>query len=109
MIKWIFTAVVFTLFYIKEVVIANVRVAREVLSLRPSLRPGIIGLPVDGYTDRQIWALASLLTMTPGTISLEVDEAKRILYLHTLYTEPSADELRALIKRDYERPVRILF
>ncbi len=109
MIKWTFTAVVFTLFYIKEVVISNLRVARDVLSPRPHLKPGIVGVPVGDYSDRQIWVLASLLTMTPGTISIEVDEARHMLYLHTLYTEPSADELRAQIKRDYERPVRILF
>lgn len=109
MIKWISTALVFAVFYGKEVVISNLRVAKDVLSPRPHLQPGIVGVPVDDYTDRQVWALASLLTMTPGTISIEVDEAKRVLYLHTLYTEPSADELRAHIKRDYERPVRILF
>lgn len=109
MIKWIFTAVAFTLFYIKEVVISNLRVARDVLSPDPDLKPGIVGIHVDGYSDRQIWVLASLLTMTPGTISIEIDEAKHVLYLHTLYTEPSADELRALIKRDYERPICILF
>lgn len=109
MIKWISTALVFALFYGREVVISNLRVAKDVLSPRPHLKPGIVGISVADYTDRQIWALASLLTMTPGTISLEVDEAERVLYLHTLYTEPSADELRAHIKRDYERPVRILF
>lgn len=109
MIKWLFTAVAFSLFYSKEVVISNLRVAKDVLSPKPDLKPGILGVSVSDYTDRQIWALASLLTMTPGTISIEVDENKRVLYLHTLYTEPSADELRAQIKRDYERPVRILF
>ncbi len=109
MIKWITTAVVFTIFYGKEVVISNLRVAKDVLSPHPHLKPGIVGIPVGDYSDRQVWILASLLTMTPGTISIEVDETKRVLYLHTLYTEPSADELRAQIKRDYERPVRILF
>jgi multicomponent Na+:H+ antiporter subunit E len=107
--KWLLTAIVFTLFYLKEVVISNLRVARDVLSPQPNLKPGIVGVPVGDYSDRQIWVLASLLTMTPGTISIEVDETKRVLYLHTLYTEPSADELRNQIKRDYERPVRILF
>lgn len=109
MIKWIGTAFVFSLFYLKEVVISNLRVARDVLSPKPHLTPGIVGVSVADYTDRQIWILASLLTMTPGTISIEVDETRRVLYLHTLYTEPSADELRAQIKRDYERPVRLLF
>ena len=109
MIRWLITAVVFTLFYGKEVVKSNLRVARDVLSPRPNLEPGIVGFSVEGYTDRQIWALASLLTMTPGTISIEIDEVSRVLFLHTLYTEPSADGLRAQIKQDYERPVRILF
>ena len=109
MIKWLTTALVFAVFYGKEVVISNLRVAKDVLSIRPNLKPGIVGVPVGDYSDRQIWVLASLLTMTPGTISIEVDEIKRVLYLHTLYTDQSADELRAQIKRDYERPVRILF
>jgi len=109
MIRWISTAVTFSLFYLKEVIISNLRVAKDALTPNPKLHPGIIGVPVGHYTDRQIWALASLLTMTPGTISIEVDETTRVLYLHTLYLKPSADDLRAQIKRDYERPVSILF
>jgi multicomponent Na+:H+ antiporter subunit E len=106
---WCVTAVTFGLFYLREVLHSNLRVARDVLARDPRLSPGIVSLALGDLTDRQTLALATLLTMTPGTLSLEVDEHNRLLHIHTLYTKPSPDELRASIQRDYERPIRILF
>lgn len=106
--EWVITLLKFAVFYFGEVVASNFRVARDVLSPKPDISPGIVGVPLGDLTDRQIWFLATLLTMTPGTLTLEVDEVGRTLYLHCLYTDSSAIELRETIKVNYVRPLCIL-
>ena len=105
---WLITLLKFAGFYCGEVVVSNIRVARDVISPRPTISPGIVAVPLGDLTDRQIWFLATLLTMTPGTLSLEVDEVARKLYLHCLYTKPSPAELRELIEVKYVRPLCVL-
>jgi multicomponent Na+:H+ antiporter subunit E len=107
-IVWLITLIKFVGFYSVEVIVSNFRVARDVLSPRLEISPGIVAVPLGDLTDRQIWFLATLLTMTPGTLSLEVDEVARKLYLHCLYTQPSPAELRETIKVKYVRPLCIL-
>lgn len=107
-LEWLITLIKFTFFYFGEVVASNFRVARDVLSPTPDISPGIVAVPLGDLTDRQIWFLATLLTMAPGTLSLEVDEVARKLYLHCLYTEPSPHELRETIEVNYVRPLCIL-
>jgi multicomponent Na+:H+ antiporter subunit E len=107
-LRWFAAALAFAAFYLREIVVSNLRVARDVLSPRPRLVPGIVRLPIDGLTDRQALAYATLLTMTPGTLTLEIEPATHSLYLHTLYAEPSPDALRAHLREHYERPLRRL-
>ncbi len=71
--------------FARELVIANARVAWEVLTPGLSLRAGIVRVPTDCRTDWEMLWLANTLTMTPGTLSLEVDTDSRDLYVHTIY------------------------
>ncbi|GAB5558631.1 MAG: hypothetical protein SynsKO_02780 [Synoicihabitans sp.] len=105
---WVVTFLKFAVFYFGEVVVSNFRVARDVLSPRPDISPGIVAVALGDLTDRQIWFLATLLTMTPGTLSLDVNEVERKLYLHCLYTDLSPTELRQTIDIKYVRPLCIL-
>jgi multicomponent Na+:H+ antiporter subunit E len=98
----------FLLFYAKEMLSANLRVAWDVISIRRHSRPGIVAVPLDLTTDLEITVLASLLALTPGTISLDVSSDRRVLYVHAMFVE-SADALRKTIKRDLERRVKELF
>lgn len=106
---WLVTAIRFAAFYIKEVIVCNIRVACDVLWHANQLETGVISFPVNNMTERQRLILATLLTMTPGTLSLELDHRRRLLYIHTLYLNPSAEKLRDSIRRNYEHPIRILF
>lgn len=94
----------FLLFFLRELVVANLRVARTVLSPRLSIRPGVIAVPLDLETDAEITLLTNLLTLTPGTLSLDVSTDHRILYMHTMDFS-DADEFRSQIKEGFERRV----
>ena len=71
------------------------------LSPHPKIRPGIIGVPLDAKTDGEITLLACLITLTPGTLSLDVSDDRKTLYVHSMYG-PSRDETLDGL-RDMER------
>ncbi|WP_437837857.1 Na+/H+ antiporter subunit E [Sorangium sp. So ce1153] len=98
----------FMLFYMKEMVRANLRVARDVMSIRRKSRPGIVAVPLDLTTDLEITVLTFLLALTPGTFGLDVSSDRTVLFVHAMFVE-SADALRATIKNDLERRVKELF
>ncbi len=98
----------FLLFYAQEMIRANWRVARDVISIQRKSRPGIVAVPLDLTTDLEITVLASLLALTPGTLSLDVSSDGRVLYVHAMFVD-SADVLRESIKNDFERRVKALF
>jgi multicomponent Na+:H+ antiporter subunit E len=92
----------FSLFFIKELIKANLRVAYEVLSVRQGMTPGVIAIPLDAKTDAEITALANLITLTPGTLSLDVSNDRRVLYVHAMYVK-DVEEFKEEIKEGLER------
>ncbi len=97
-------AVGLVMLFVREMVLANLRVAYDVVTPRHHMRPGIIALPLDVESDIEITLLANLITMTPGTLSLEVSSDRRVLYVHAMYIE-DVPALQRKIKRDFERRV----
>jgi multicomponent Na+:H+ antiporter subunit E len=94
----------FAAFFAKEVVVSALRVARAVLSPRPRLRPALVRVPLDVRTDVQITALAVLVTLTPGTLALEVSPDRRTLLVHAMFAA-DLERVRRDIKVGFERPI----
>ncbi|MDN3519190.1 Na+/H+ antiporter subunit E [Aquisalimonas lutea] len=97
----------FTFFYIWELIQSNLRVAYEVLTPSHHMKPGVIGLPLDATTDAQITMLANLITMTPGTLSLDVSNDRRMLFIHAMYIEDE-NALHAELKELERRVISLL-
>lgn len=95
----------FALFFARELVKANLRVAYDVLTPRHYMRPGVVAIPLDVQTDAEITLLANLITLTPGTLSLDVSTDRRVLYVHAMYVT-DLEQLRRDIKVGFERRVR---
>lgn len=102
--KRLFSIIELILFFAKEVILSNVKVARDALSPSPKINPSFVSIRLAQMSDRQIFVLANLITMTPGTLSLEVSPDKRELTLHTLYADEAAS-LQEDITRNYQRRV----
>ena len=97
-------AVMLLLVFLRELIKANLRLAHDVLTPTHYMRPAIIGIPLDARSDFEITLLANLITLTPGTLSLNVSEDRSVLYIHSVYT-PDADHLRHTIKESLERRI----
>mgnify|MGYP000533675759 CR=1 FL=1 len=89
-------------FFLWELVLANLKVARDVLAPVERLRPAVVAVPLDLKTDWQITLLAILITLTPGTLSLDVSTDRKVLFVHAMHVgDPAA--LRHEIKSGFER------
>jgi multicomponent Na+:H+ antiporter subunit E len=92
-------------YFLWQVVLANAKVARAVLGPVARLRPGIVSVPLANDRDAEIALLADLITLTPGTLSLEVSEDRRTLYVHALDAS-DPEGLRRAIRDGFERRIR---
>ena len=97
-------AISFFLFFLKELVISNFRVAYDVITPSYRMRPAVIAIPLDASTPTEITLLANLITLTPGTLSLDVSDDRKVLYVHAMFVS-DPDEVRASIKNGFERRV----
>jgi multicomponent Na+:H+ antiporter subunit E len=92
------------LLFLWQIVLANLRVAYDVLTPRHHMRPGIIALPLDVGSDVEITLLANLITLTPGSLSLEVSVDHKVLYVHAMYID-DVEALQRRIKGSLERRI----
>ncbi len=91
-----------------QLVLANLKVAWDVLTPTHHMRPGVVAVPLDAQSDLEITILANLITLTPGTLSLDVSDDKSVLYVHVMHLG-DMDEFRSEIKQGLEiRLLRLL-
>ncbi len=99
----------FAVFYLWELILANLRVAYDVVTPSHHMTPGVIAVPLDARTDVEITLLANLITLTPGSLSLDVSEDRRFLYVHSMYIDGGDMEAaRRSIKGLERRVLKVL-
>lgn len=94
----------FVLFFFKELIMANLSVAYEVITPHYNMNPGIVAVPLDIKTDFQIMLLANMISLTPGTFSMDVSSDRKYLYVHAMYIKSKKDFIRE-IKNGFERQI----
>lgn len=102
--------ILLALLFVKELLLSAVGVARLVLTpaLGKRLRPAIIAYPLQARSDVEITLLANLITLTPGTLTVDVSPDRKRLYIHVLSLE-SEEKLIASIHDGFERRVMDIF
>ena len=101
-VNWI----LYILFFLKELLFSSISVTKTVLFPKGRVCPGIVKVPLDLKSDLGITILANTITLTPGTLSLDVSSDKKFLYVHALCLDPAdRDQFVASIKNDFEKKV----
>lgn len=101
-------AIRYVFMVIKDIITANFEVAMLILGPVSKLRPGFVAVPINLHSDLGITVLASTVSLTPGTVSVEVSKDKAFLYIHTLHLSDEAGLIEE-IKSRYEAPVKEIF
>ena len=88
-------------FFVKELLIANWTVVRQVLAPELKIHSGIIAYPLTLQHDMLITLLANMITLTPGTLSVEVAPDRKYLFIHFLDVDDVEEEIQ-IIKEGFE-------
>ncbi|MEW9806840.1 Na+/H+ antiporter subunit E [Mesorhizobium sp. ZMM04-5] len=88
--------------FVKELVLSGWRVAVLVLSPRMNLKPGIFAYQLKVDSDFEITLLANMITLTPGTLSVDVSPDRRTLYVHAIDCS-DVEKAQADIRNGFER------
>lgn len=97
-------AITFIVYFLKELVVANLKVAYDILTPNYRMKPTVVALPLSVTTDMEITLLAAIITLTPGSLSVDVSADRKMLYVHTLYVKNNDLELvKEDIKQGFER------
>lgn len=91
-----------------DIVKANWEVARQVVGPVDALKPAFVTVPLDLDDPFVATLLASIVSLTPGTVSIDIDTAAKALYVHALHVEDEAAMI-ATIKARYEVPLKEAF
>jgi multicomponent Na+:H+ antiporter subunit E len=87
-----------TVEFVRELVVANIHLARDILRPVPPFRPGFIRFDIRDLGSTQTVLLSNLVSLTPGTLTVDIDEQGNTLYVHTLYAQ-DPDAVRHGIRR----------
>ena len=92
--------------FVVELLMSALRVARLVIrpDLNAHIKPTFVAFPLTAKTDAEITLLANLITLTPGTLSVDVSEDRRFLFVHAIHMTDREAFIRE-IAEGFERQV----
>ena len=99
--RWIRLVVLFH----RELVRSSLSVAWDVLTPRHRARPGIVAVPLRAKGEAEVLLVTNLISLTPGTLCLDVTEDCNTLYVHAMFADDPA-RIRADIEGGMERWVK---
>ena len=99
-----FKIVGFFFFFLYEMFKANWQVAYEVMTTHLHMKPGIVKIELEAKTDLEITLLSNLISLTPGTLVVDVSDDRKVMYVHGMYLEDKAKFIQS-IKIGLEKPL----
>lgn len=100
----VYAVVKLTFIFLKELILSNIAVLKVVLKPKLDMRPGIFAYETVLTRDWEITLLSSLITLTPGTLVIDVSEDNKILYIHAMDIEDIEDATKS-IKESFEKAI----
>ena len=94
----------FFFYFLYEMLKANFQVAYEVVTSNLHMKPGFIKMKLEARTDLEITLLANLISLTPGTLVIDVSDDRKVMYIHGMYLE-DRDKFIESIKDGLEKPL----
>jgi len=97
--------IVLAAFFLRELLVSSVKVAWSVFTPLRNSKPGIISIPLEPSSNIQLTVLANLISLTPGSLSLDISADRKHLVVHAMFIE-DPDDFRNEIKQGMEHRVK---
>ncbi|TFL17298.1 Na+/H+ antiporter subunit E [Jannaschia formosa] len=88
-----------------ELIVSSLSVAWDVLTPRHRARPGIIAVPLKAKGEAEVLLVTNLISLTPGTLSLDVTADCNTLFVHAMFAD-DPEKIASDITNGMERWVR---
>lgn len=95
-------SIYFVFYFIYEMLLANIQVAYDVVTPKYFFTPGIISYKMNAKTDVEINLLSTVISLTPGTMVLDISDDNTTLYIHVMYLK-DRDIFTEQIRNGFER------
>ncbi|WP_342071144.1 Na+/H+ antiporter subunit E [Yoonia algicola] len=96
------------LFFLYDLCVSSIRVAYDVLTPTDYSNPAILEMPLDVKSDIEILLVTNLISLTPGTLSLDVTPDRKTLIVHAMFADDPEAVIKSL-KSGMERMVKEVF
>lgn len=100
----VFKVLGFFFFFLYEMLKANWQVAYEVMTSNLHMKPGIVKIELEAKTDLEITLLSNLISLTPGTLVVDISDDRKVMYVHGMYLEDKTKFIES-IKLGLEKPL----
>lgn len=80
--------------FLEDLVVSSLQVAKAVLSPNDITKPRLVTIPLDVTTDAGITMVANFISLTPGTLSIDVSDDRKTLLVHDLLGGDSSEQAR---------------
>lgn len=100
----VFAVIRLFLIFIKELILSNIAVLKVILKPKLDIRPGIFALTTELQKDWEITILANLITLTPGTLVVDVSPDNKVLYIHAMDIDDAEEAIKS-IKNTFEKAI----
>lgn len=90
--------------FLKELVMSNFSVLKLIVQPTMPIRPAIFAMPTVLEQDWEITLLSSLITLTPGTVVIDISDDNKTLYIHSIDFE-DIDEAIDSIRNTFEKAI----
>ncbi|WP_243387683.1 Na+/H+ antiporter subunit E [Bacillus kexueae] len=93
------------LIFIKELILSNLSVLKVIISPKLNMKPGIFSLETTLEKDWEITLLANLITLTPGTLVIDVSDDNKTLFIHAMDLD-DVEQARQDIRESFEKAIK---
>ncbi len=104
----VFRFIIFVLYYLKELIVSSLYVAWDIITPKDLMKPGIVEVPVDLKSETAVIAFANLISMTPGSLTMDMSPDKKKIYIHAMYLHDKQEFIDKM-KNELEHKIRQIF
>jgi len=109
-VRKFFLILMFIPVFFYEALMASLKVSYHVLEKTPSFNPGIVKVKTELEDITALTLLANLITLTPGTLTLDYDKSEQVYYIHWIDVKTVEEaELKKEIIARFERWLEVIF
>lgn len=92
--------------FVRQLIVQNVTLSLRVLKPKIPIHPGIVAIPTRLRSDIALTVLGSLITLTPDTVTMDIDQRSGFIYVHWIDVKTTnPDDARKLISAAFEEKI----